>query len=181
MDTFDLGYRILERQDIEFARLLHNADETLLYLSDIEHISEPQQEEWFNAMSKSDTSRRYLVFDVAKQTKIAVFRVDNLDWKRRSVCVGLDIAPNFRGNGLSYPIYKHFINYFFNECGLNRVYLGTLGTNERAQKLYGKLGFVIEGKWREALYRNGEHADLLWMSMLRDEFNSFISKSEAKK
>ena len=49
----------------------------------------------------------------------------------------------------------------------------------KERRNYGKLGFVIEGKWK-ALYRNGEHTDLLDVDA-QDEFNSFISKLEAKK
>lgn len=170
-----LSYRILERGDLEFARLLHNEDETLLFLSDIEQISEPQQEQWFEAVSLSAASRRYVVTENISGDYVGIFRVDKLDWKNRSVCVGLDIISTKRGNGYSYLIYNHFFDYLFCQCGLKRIYLATLDSNEIAQKIYNKLGFVKEGRSRAAIYREGRFQDLIWMSILSEEYNRNIA------
>jgi len=168
--TQRLIIRIMERRDIEAARLMHNADDTLLYLSDVEHISEAQQDKWFNNLSLSPCSRRYTVIEADSGDFVGVFRADNLDWKNRSVCVGLDIERSKRGKRYSYEIYHYFLNYFFTQCGLHRAYLATLDTNELAQKLYMNLGFSIEGRSRGALFRDGSFKDLIWMSMLASEY-----------
>ena len=51
--TERLVIRLIERRDMEEARLLHNDDQTLLNLTDISHVSEAQQEAWFQAISTS--------------------------------------------------------------------------------------------------------------------------------
>jgi RimJ/RimL family protein N-acetyltransferase len=173
--TNRLAIRIIEHRDLEFARLLHNADNTLLYLSDIEQVSEPQQEKWYEGLCLSSTSRRYIMTELDTGDYVGVFRVDQLDWKNRSVCVGLDIESSKRGNRYASEIYQYFLEYFFSHCGLQRVYLAVLDTNDRAQGLYESLGFVEEGKSRAALFRGGRFQDLIWMSILSDEFNSSIS------
>ena len=119
--TDRLLIRIMERRDLEFARLLHNADDTLFFLSDIEQISEPQQEQWFERLSLSAHSRRYTVTETATDDYVGIFRVDELDWKNRSVRIGLDITSKKRGQHFSYDIYFYFLDYFFNQCGLYRV------------------------------------------------------------
>ncbi len=54
----------------------------------------------------------------------------------------------------------------YNELNLHRVFLKVFTFNERAVKLYEKLGFVTEGKMREALYREGKWHDMM-MSILQ--------------
>ena len=70
--------RLLERRDLEEARLLHNDDDTLSQLTDIGHVSEAQQEQWFLSLSTSRTSRRYVARLRADDAFIGVFRVDRL-------------------------------------------------------------------------------------------------------
>ena len=56
--TERLVIRLLERRDLEEVRCLHNHDETLLRLTDAWHVSETQQEGWFQAVSSSRTSSK---------------------------------------------------------------------------------------------------------------------------
>lgn len=168
IDSTNLSYRLLEQRDLERARSLHNDESTLLQLTNIEHVSEKQQQRWFEALSISNSSRRYVVEH--GQSFVGVFRVDALDVHNRSVQVGLDIVQMFRGKRLSYPIYEHFFSYFFDQMGLNRIHLKVLETNECALHVYKKLGFIIEGRDRKAIFRNGDFRDYICMSILRDEW-----------
>lgn len=172
MFTTNLEIRLLERQDIGFARTLHNAEDTLLYLSDVEHISEPQQEKWFESICLSPAARRYILIEKSTRDYVGVFRVDNLDWKNRSVCLGLDITSDKRGNRYSSEAYLYFLDYFFRQCGIARIYLATLESNQVARAIYRKLGFTEEGRSRSAIYRNGRYQDLVWMSILASEYGS---------
>jgi RimJ/RimL family protein N-acetyltransferase len=168
--------RVMERQDIEFARKLHNDDSTLLRLSDIEHISEVQQEAWFQSISTSKKSKRYTILDADSLKWIGIFRVDMIDLVNRSVCVGLDIAVEMRGKGYAKEIYRYFLDYYFLHAGMHRLYLAVLETNAIARNLYGELGFEEEGRHREAIYRDGKYVDLIWMSMLREKFDALVKK-----
>ena len=62
------------------------------------------------------------------------------------------------------------LRYAFNELNLHRVWLTTTGFNERALKLYEKLGFRHEGRGREHILLDGTRWDIVYMGMLRDEF-----------
>jgi RimJ/RimL family protein N-acetyltransferase len=167
-----LVIRVMERQDVDFARRLHNDDSTLLQLSDVEHVSETQQEAWFQSVSSSKKSKRYTILDAGSGDYIGIFRVDMLDLVNRNVCVGLDIAPEMRGKGYAKEIYRYFLDYYFLHFGMHRLYLAVLATNDVARSLYGALGFREEGVHREAIYRGGEYVNLIWMSILREEFDA---------
>lgn len=166
----DLEIRLLERCDLEAARRLHNDDGTLMWLTDIRHVSEAEQEAWFESVSRSRSSRRYTVLEVSSGKFAGLFRLDQLDLQNGTACVGLDIGAAFRGRGYSKTVFGYFFNYLFNEMGLNRLYLVTIETNTVAINLYRKLGFVEEGRHRQALWRDGARRDLLQFGLLRSEY-----------
>lgn len=166
-ETKNLVIRIMEKRDIENARRLHNDDSTLFQLTDVEHVSEAQQESWFQSISTSRRSKRYVAHEKKTGDFVGVFRIDELDFKNRSACVGLDIARDKRRRHYSYEIYGYFLDYLFDQCGLHRLYLVTLETNAVARNLYAKLGFREEGRNREAIFRDGCYMDLICLSLLK--------------
>lgn len=168
--TDRLEIRLIERHDLEEARRLHNEDSTLFRLTDVEHVSEAKQERWFESISTSSSSKRYVVRERGTDDFVGVFRLDRLDWKNRNACVGLDIASGKRGHGYAREVYGYFFDYLFNQCGLHMLHLNTLADNDVAIGLYTKLGFVIEGRNREGAFRNGRFVDLICMSFLAEEY-----------
>jgi RimJ/RimL family protein N-acetyltransferase len=168
--------RIMERADLEQARQLHNDDTTLFMLHDIRHVSEAEQEQWYESVSRSRTSRRYCAIDVASNRLVGLFRLDQLDLQNRSALVGLDIVKEFRGRGHAKTIYAYFFSYLFKELGVNRLSLLVLETNQVALSLYRSLGFIEEGRQRQAIFRSGKFIDLLAFSLLRDEYYASIGR-----
>lgn len=63
------------------------------------------------------------------------------------------------------------LSYSFLELNLNRVELMVYAFNERAHRAYEKAGFQLEGRLRDALYREGRYHDELVMSVLRREWD----------
>ncbi|MGH7822331.1 MAG: GNAT family N-acetyltransferase [Candidatus Binatia bacterium] len=58
----------------------------------------------------------------------------------------------------------------FVERGAHRLWLDVKEGNERARRLYGSEGFVIEGVLRECLESDGRFESLVVMSMLESEY-----------
>jgi RimJ/RimL family protein N-acetyltransferase len=165
-----LVIRLLERRDLEEVRLLHNDDATLSRLTDISHVSEAQQEAWFLSMSTSRTARRYVARLRKDDSLVGIFRIDRLDMANRNAMIGADVVPTFRRQGYAFEMFDYFLRYFFNECGLHRVALVTLESNSQALGLYRKLGFIEEGREREAIFREGRFHDLIAMGFLAEEW-----------
>jgi len=183
--TFDnktnfFSINVMGKSDIESARLLHNENSTLFQLSDPDYVSEIQQEEWFKGLSNSKKSKRFVIRFLDNNNFVGVFRVDMIDFVNKSACVGLDIVKPHRGKGYSKEIYSYFFDYYFNQLGFNRIYLATLLTNKVARGLYLKLGFVEEGRYRQAIYRSGKYRDLIWMSILKNEYLKKYKKRKTK-
>lgn len=62
--------------------------------------------------------------------------------------------------------------YGFEDLDLHRIGLEVGAFNRRAVRCYEKVGFTIEGTWREQWFIAGRYRDVLTMGLLRQEFES---------
>jgi RimJ/RimL family protein N-acetyltransferase len=62
------------------------------------------------------------------------------------------------------------VEYAFVFQNVRRVHLTVNGNNERAIRAYQACGFVHEGRLRAHVWSNGAYVDLLYMGVLRDEW-----------
>lgn len=74
------------------------------------------------------------------------------------------------GKGLGKTITRQILALAFDQLNLRRIYLEVLSTNDRAYKLYRSIGFVEEGRLRQAQYKDGAYMDVIVMGLLRDEY-----------
>jgi RimJ/RimL family protein N-acetyltransferase len=58
------------------------------------------------------------------------------------------------------------LEHAFERLGLHRVGLSVFSYNERAIRAYEKAGFVIEGRLRDAILRDGRYFDEVQMGAL---------------
>lgn len=175
----DIVFRPVESIDLEPIRALRNDPSTWGQLTAIGHISAEAQRDWFTGL-QGDSSRAY--FAVFKEKRddhypvyyegefVGIIRMDEIDRNNRSVRVGADVVPTLRGQGYGTRIYKALLKYCFDYMGMHRVALLVLDTNEVGKKLYFNVGFKLEGKHREAIFRNGQFVDYLAMSIMEDEY-----------
>lgn len=99
---------------------------------------------------------------------VALYQIDH---RVRSAEFGIAIGDrSMWGQGLGRALTRFVIEYGFDELNLRRISLDVLATNERAIKLYHSLGFVDEGRLRQAQYRQGQYLDVLVMGLLAEEY-----------
>ncbi|KAG1776202.1 acyl-CoA N-acyltransferase [Suillus placidus] len=94
-----------------------------------------------------------------------------LEPKNRDGTFGICLHPKFWSNGYGTEATKFMIDYSFKWFGLNRLSLGVFANNARAIAVYEKLGFVMEGRKRQAVWMDDRWEDVLTMGILRDEWN----------
>jgi RimJ/RimL family protein N-acetyltransferase len=94
------------------------------------------------------------------------------EWDRhsRSCTFRMLLGPRGRDRGLGSEALRLIVGHGFGELGPHRVSLEVLDFNERARHVYGKAGFVVEGRRREALLHEGRWFDWIVMSVLDREW-----------
>ncbi len=76
------------------------------------------------------------------------------------------------GMGYGTEAARLMLDHAFGRLGLHRVALSVFAFNERAIRSYRKVGFTIEGRSREAIWRDGRYWDEIQMSILIDEWRT---------
>ncbi|OJA09327.1 hypothetical protein AZE42_05458 [Rhizopogon vesiculosus] len=95
-----------------------------------------------------------------------------LEPKNRDGMLGICLLPQFWNNGYGTEATKFMIDHSFKWFGLNRLSLTVFANNARAIAVYEKLGFVMEGRKRQALWMDNRWEDVLSMGILREEWES---------
>ena len=62
------------------------------------------------------------------------------------------------------------MDFAFGELRMERLWLDTDAANERAQAVYRKCGFTVEGRLRHVWFQDGGYTDDIRMAILRDEW-----------
>ena len=76
------------------------------------------------------------------------------------------------GRGYGTEATRLMLEHAFNSLGLHRVALAVFEFNERAVRAYKRNGFKVEGRAREAIWRDGRWWDELSMSILQTEWRA---------
>jgi RimJ/RimL family protein N-acetyltransferase len=81
--------------------------------------------------------------------------------------VGVD--NDYQGKGIGTALVNKVLDVADNWLFLERVELEVLETNPRAQALYERLGFLVEGKKLGAFRSSGKYVDVIFMARIRSK------------
>jgi RimJ/RimL family protein N-acetyltransferase len=79
-------------------------------------------------------------------------------------------AQGQRSHGYGEATMQLALAHAFGDLGLHRIYLFVLASNEAAQRLYKKCGFVDEGCLHQHAFKRGCFEDLLVMGLLSTDW-----------
>ncbi len=168
--------RAPERNDIPmFVRWFNDAEVTA-GLSLFLPMSLAQEEQWFENMLKLPAVEHPMVMEVQQGDdwlaigNVGLMAFDNV---AHSAELGIVIGEkDYWDQGYGSETIKVLLKHGFETLNLHRIFLRVSSFNERAIHAYEKIGFVHEGRLRQATYYQGAYHDLLMMSVLRHEWNS---------
>jgi len=102
---------------------------------------------------------------------VGYFRTSEWDLDNKTVCVGADIAKDWRNKGLGQKVYVIFMDIIFSENDINKLWLEVLGNNYRAIHLYKKLGFLLkQNHEKSTVIKDGKEVESLFMYITKDRF-----------
>ena len=100
----------------------------------------------------------------------------NFDDTAHTCELGIAIGDKaYWGKGYGREAVGLLLEYAFRYRNLRRVFLRTDGQNIRGQRAYKACGFVEEGRLRAHVYSNGAYDDLVFMGILRDEWQRTLN------
>lgn len=113
---------------------------------------------------------KVLAIQTKTATIVGFLRLNDLDLAARKATVRLFIAPDMSGQGYGTQALHTLTGFCFQELGLHRVGLVVREDNVRAIAVYKRLGFVLEGCERDAVWSEGRWVSFLHMGLLDHEW-----------
>jgi RimJ/RimL family protein N-acetyltransferase len=110
---------------------------------------------------------------VERHAVVGHIELNHIDRAQRtaSICRVL-IAPDARGQGLCTEMVRRATALGFGVYGLRRIDLQVYAFNTHAIACYERVGFVKEGCLRQFRQVGEAYWDLVWMSILEDEWHA---------
>ena len=125
-----------------------------------------------NNANENENEIVFSIFEKSTDSIIGICGLYAIDWISRraqlNIIIGEEVAWN---RGFGAEACSLTLEYAFKKLNLNSVQLGVNSKNERAIRAYEKAGFVYEGTRRQFLFCNGNYCDMLFFSVLREEFS----------
>ncbi|MGG4459703.1 GNAT family N-acetyltransferase [Brevibacillus sp. HB1.1] len=119
----------------------------------------------------ASSSKSYMILDSQTNRPIGITSLIQIDLKNRNAECIIDIGEKeYWGKGYGREAMKLLLDYAFLEMNLHRVSLRVFSFNEKAIKLYERLGFKQEGVSRQFLFREGKWHDIVHMGILQQEY-----------
>ena len=134
--------------------------------------NESMMSEWIR---NGQQDKQHFLFGIrihATDSLIGFIELGDVLWTHRVVWLAVGIGErSYWGQGYGYEAVALALDFAFRELNLHRVQLTVFSYNERAIRLYEKLGFRCEGVFREFMERDGERHDMYLYGLLRREWN----------
>jgi RimJ/RimL family protein N-acetyltransferase len=93
----------------------------------------------------------------------------------RTVELGIAIGDKaYWGRGYGRDAVRVLVEYAFRYRNMRKVWLRVWGNNERGIRAYRAAGFVEEGRLRRHVWSAGEYVDLVYMGILREEWQRHV-------
>lgn len=126
--------------------------------------------DWYR--TRADQTDRLDLALVDRATDRCVGEVVLNDWEPEDQRCGFRmlVGPDGRDRGLGSEAIRLLLRHAFTATDLHRIELSVYAFNPRAQHVYEKAGFVLEGRRREAFVFDGERVDDLAMAILRSDW-----------
>ncbi len=113
----------------------------------------------------------FVAYTLADGCPIGFIELAEINWAMGDAWVALGIGEReYWGKGYGTDMMKVILRYAFHELNLHRVSLDVFEYNPRAVRSYEKSGFMVEGRERKALQRDGKFWDMIYMGVLREEW-----------
>lgn len=157
-----------------------DADDVVRWRSDPDVVGllfsshSPTREEHLRWLEKIDETRREFIVALKEPIRaVGTASLSGISPAHGHAELGIMIGEkDLWGQGVGRAATELLLFLAFNEFALHRVFLRLFPENERALRLYERIGFAREGILREHISKNGKFRDVVVMGILEPAWRS---------
>jgi len=168
--------REIDREDMIIINSWRSSKELIDHLgAPFRYINKEVDHKWFESyMQNRGTNIRCSILNEEEHV-LGLVSLTNIDRMNQTAVFHIMIGDStHRDKGIGSYATNEILRHAFYDMNLNRVELTVLESNNRAIALYEKLGFKKEGIKREAVYKNGEFVNMIFMAILKSEYENEV-------
>jgi RimJ/RimL family protein N-acetyltransferase len=141
-------------------------------------MNRPSVEKLFEDRELSSVDDSFAIHVKEEDEPVGVISLMNISDANESAELSIIVGhPDDRHQGYGTEAIELLLGYAFEELGLNRVGLSAFEFNDEAIAAYEKLGFAVEGRYRQAIKRNSRFYDAILMSIIKGEWQAGAASS----
>jgi len=167
--------RPLERADLNetYLNWLNDPEVNLYLESGLFPVTMSQLNQFYDGLISKGGNIFFAIVEKSSNRHVGNIKLDQINWIHRTAVMGIMLGDKtVWGMGYGSEATKLSLKYAFGRINLNKVSLGVIADNERAVRIYERIGFVKEGVKRQEAFIDGDYRDALWMSILKKEFQT---------
>ncbi|MBC7763359.1 MAG: GNAT family N-acetyltransferase [Candidatus Saccharibacteria bacterium] len=126
--------------------------------------------QWYETRAEQPDRLDLAIIEQASSACVGEVVLNELNPENDSCSFRILIGSAGRDRGLGTEATRLIIRHAFRTTTLHRIELEVFAFNPRAQHVYERSGFTLEGRRRHAHKFDGEYVDALTMSILRSEY-----------
>jgi UDP-4-amino-4,6-dideoxy-N-acetyl-beta-L-altrosamine N-acetyltransferase len=154
----------LTEQESEMVRNWRNNESVRKWMYNDNEISIGEHRNFINLL-KNYNEKAYWLVKIDKEY-VAVLDLLNINWQYRRAYFGIYANPESRTAGIGRILDNLADKIAFEILNLHSLKLEVLETNERVINLHKKMGFTIEGKLKDYVFKDGKWLDVLTMGKI---------------
>lgn len=136
-------------------------------------VTRHTEEQFIARVNHSEQDLVLMIVRIDVDMPIGTTGLHHLHFKNRNALFGIAIGDKEAwGQGFGTEAAILMMQYAFDTLNLHRVGLQVFEYNERARRVYEKVGFRQEGVLRQEHYREGRYWDTILMGLLREEWQA---------
>lgn len=128
--------------------------------------------EYYEKVTKSKNDIFLAIYFKENNKFIGTIRVNNINWYTRVADIGILIGDRkYWGRGVATDSIYAVSKYLFQILGMRKLSAGLMDIKSAMQRVFKKLGFQVEGRFRKTDWFEGKYVDHIYMGCFREEFN----------
>ncbi|HEY2803782.1 MAG TPA: GNAT family protein [Actinomycetota bacterium] len=121
------------------------------------------------AATRRDDLEVFAIETLSERRAVGICGIESIDARVRGAEFGIWIGKPFWGRGYGTDATRTACRFGFRYINLQRIRLQVYATNEKAQRIYERVGFRREGVERCGTFLGGKYVDVIEMGMLAEE------------
>lgn len=166
MSNEALTLRKMQQDDLELVRSWRNHPDVRCHMLTQHEISAEEHAQWFSRVQQDPQRHVVLVHENQQPLGLAHFTPVNphgvVDW-------GFYLVPQ-AAKGSGSKLARMALDYAFKQQGWHKVCGQVISINAASRRFHLKMGFTLEGVWREQVWIHREWLSLWCYGLLADDW-----------